>query len=145
MSGDLGFSERVYGFGSGLFFIGYLVLEIPGALIVQRWGARRWIARILATWGMCTALVGFIHTAHQFYAARFLLGLAEAGLVPGVLVHLHQWLPAQYRARALAKFFIASSVALAIGGPIAGLILRLDWWGIPGWRWLFVLEGIPAV
>ena len=145
MSVDLGFSEKVYGFGAGLFFIGYLVLEIPGALIVQRWGARRWIARILATWGMCTALVGSIHTAHQFYAARFLLGLAEAGLVPGVLVHLHQWFPAQYRARALAKFFIASSVALAIGGPIAGLILRLDWWGIPGWRWLFVLEGIPAV
>lgn len=145
MSVELGFSEKVYGFGAGLFFIGYLVLEIPGALIVQRWGARRWIARILATWGICTVVAGFIHTANQFYAARFLLGLAEAGLVPGVLVYLHEWFPAQYRARALAKFFIASSVALAIGGPIAGLILRITWWGVPGWRWLFVLEGIPAV
>lgn len=145
MSGDLGFSERVYGFGAGLFFIGYLVLEVPGALIVQRWGARRWIARILATWGICTALVGFIHTAHQFYMARFLLGLAEAGLVPGVLVYLHEWFPAQYRARALSRFFIASSFALAIGGPIAGLTLRLNWLGMPGWRWLFILEGVPAI
>jgi MFS transporter, ACS family, tartrate transporter len=145
MAGDLGFSERVYGFGAGLFFIGYLVLEIPGALIVQRWGARRWIARILATWGICTVLVGFVHTARQFYLARFFLGLAEAGLIPGVVVYLHEWFPARYRARALGRFFIASSVALAIGGPIAGLILRLNWSSLPGWRWLFILEGIPAV
>lgn len=145
MSGDLGFSERVYGFGAGLFFIGYLVLEIPGALIVQRWGARRWIARILATWGACTVLVGFVHTSREFYLARFLLGLAEAGLIPGVVVYLHEWFPEHYRARALGRFFIASSVALAIGGPIAGLILRLSWFHVPGWRWLFVLEGIPAV
>jgi ACS family tartrate transporter-like MFS transporter len=145
MSGELGFSERVYGFGAGLFFIGYLVLEVPGALIVQRWGARRWITRILATWGICTVLTAYIHTAHQFYLARFLLGLAEAGLIPGVLVYLHEWFPAQYRARALGRFFIASSVALAIGGPIAGLILRLNWLGIPGWRWLFILEGVPAL
>jgi MFS transporter, ACS family, tartrate transporter len=145
MSGDLGFSERVYGFGAGLFFIGYLVLEIPGALIVQRWGARRWIARILATWGMCTVLVGFVHTARQFYLARFFLGLAEAGLIPGVVVYLHQWFPVRYRARALGRFFIASSVSLAIGGPIAGLIIRLNWYNIPGWRWLFFLEGMPAL
>ena len=120
MSVDLGFSEKVYGFGAGLFFIGYLVLEIPGALIVQRWGARRWIARILATWGICTTVAGFIHTANQFYAARFLLGLAEAGLVPGVLVYLHEWFPAQYRARALAKFFIASSVLWRSGDQSRG-------------------------
>jgi ACS family tartrate transporter-like MFS transporter len=145
MSGDLGFSERVYGFGAGLFFVGYLVLEIPGALIVQRWGARRWIARILTTWGVCTVLVGFVHTAREFYLARFFLGLAEAGLIPGVVVYLHEWFPVRYRARALGRFFIASSVALAIGGPIAGLILRLNWFDIPGWRWLFILEGIPAV
>jgi len=112
---------------------------------VHRWGARRWIARILATWGLCTVLVGFVRTAHEFYLARFLLGLAEAGLVPGVVIYLHEWFPARYRARALAKFFIASTVALAIGGPIAGLILKLQWLGIPGWRWLFILEGIPAI
>src|SRR5437016_4669147 len=129
MSAELGFSESVYGFGAGLFFLGYLVLEVPGALIVHRWGARRWIARILASWGLCTALVGLIHTANQFYTARFVLGLAEAGLVPGVLVYLHEWFPAKYRARALARFFIASPIALAIGGPIAGMILRLNWLG----------------
>jgi MFS transporter, ACS family, tartrate transporter len=145
MSGDLGFSERVYGFGAGLFFIGYLVLEVPGALIAHRWGARRWIVRILASWGICTALVGFVHTPHQFYLARFVLGLAEAGLVPAVLVYLHEWFPAQYRARALARFFMASSFALALGGPIAGLILKLNWLGMPAWRWLFILEGIPAL
>ena len=145
MSADLGFSERVYGFGAGVFFIGYLILEIPGGLIVQRWGARRWMTRILVSWGICTALTSLIHTAFQFYAARFFLGLAEAGLVPGVLVYLHEWFPAQFRARALARFFIASPVALAIGGPIAGLILSVNWYGISGWRWLFVLEGIPAL
>jgi ACS family tartrate transporter-like MFS transporter len=145
MSGDLGFSEKVFGLGAGLFFIGYLVLEVPGALIVHRWGARRWITRIMATWGLCTVLVGFVRTAPEFYMARFLLGLAEAGLVPGVVIYLHEWFPARYRARALARFFIASTVALAIGGPIAGFILRLNWLGIPGWRWLFILEGIPAI
>jgi len=145
MSADLGFSERVFGLGAGLFFIGYLVLEVPGALIVHRWGARRWISRIMATWGLCTVLVGFVRTAPEFYMARFLLGLAEAGLVPGVVIYLHEWFPAPYRARALARFFIASTVALAIGGPIAGFILRLKWLGLPGWRWLFILEGIPAI
>jgi len=145
MSGDLGFSEKVYGLGAGLFFIGYLILEIPGALIVQRWGARRWIVRILVSWGICTALVGCVRTPHQFYLARFALGLAEAGLVPGVLVYLHEWFPSQYRARALARFFMASSFALAIGGPIAGLIMKLNWWGMPAWRWLFILEGLPAL
>jgi len=145
MSADLGFSEKVYGFGAGLFFIGYLVLEVPGALIVQRWGARRWISRILASWGVCTAIVGLIHSANQFLAARFLLGLAEAGLVPGVLVYLNAWFPVQHRARALTRFFIASPVALMIGGPIAGVILRLNWGGIAGWRWVFILEGVPAL
>ena len=145
MSVDLGFSDAVYGFGAGLFFWGYLVLEIPGALIVERWGARRWIARILVTWGLCTILIGFVKTANQFYLARFLLGLAEAGFVPGIIVYLSQWFPSQYRARAFARFVMAGPVALAIGGPIAGLILKLDWLKLPAWRWLFILEGIPAI
>ena len=145
MSPELGFSEAVYGFGAGLFFVGYFLLEIPGALIVQRWGARRWIARILFTWGLCTALVGLVHTPKQFYSTRFLLGAAEAGFFPGIIVHLNQWFPSEYRAGALARFIVASPIALAIGGPVAGPILKLKWLGLSGWRWLFIIEGVPAV
>jgi ACS family tartrate transporter-like MFS transporter len=145
MTIDLGFSEAVYGLGAGLFFIGYLVLEIPGALIVQRWGARWWMARILITWGICTILVGFVNTPAQFYSTRFLLGCAEAGFFPGIIVYLNQWFPSQYRARAMARFVIASPIALAIGGPIAAPILGMDAFGLPGWRWLFILEGVPAI
>jgi len=145
MTVDLGFSEAVYGLGAGLFFIGYLVLEIPGALIVQKWGARWWIARILISWGFCTILVGFVQTPNQFYLTRFLLGCAEAGFFPGIIVYLNQWFPTQYRARAMARFVVASPVALAIGGPIAAPILGMDALGLQGWRWLFILEGLPAI
>jgi len=145
MSADLGFSEAVYGFGAGVFFVGYLLLEIPGALIVERWGGRRWFARILITWGLCALLVGFVKTATQFYVARFFLGVAEAGLVPGVVVYLNQWFPSLYRAGAMAKFFMASNVAMAIGGPISGWILKFNWWGKPGWRWVFIVEALPAI
>lgn len=145
MTVDLGFSEAVYGLGAGLFFIGYLVLEIPGALIVQKWGARWWMARILISWGICTILVGFVNTPTQFYVARFLLGCAEAGFFPGIIVYLNEWFPTHYRARAMARFVVASPIALAIGGPIAGAILRMGALGLPGWRWLFILEGVPAI
>jgi len=145
MSADLGFSEAVYGFGAGVFFAGYLILEIPGALIVEKWGGRRWFARILISWGVCAALVGLIKTPNQFYVTRFFLGLAEAGLVPGAVVYLNQWFPRKYRARAMAKFFMASPIALAVGGPISGWILKFNWWGIHGWRWVFVLEAIPSI
>ena len=145
MNIDLGFSEAVYGLGVALFFLGYLVLEIPGALIVQKWGARFWMARILITWGICTILIGFVRTANEFYLARFLLGVAEGGFFPAMIVYLNQWFPSQYRASAMARFAAASPVALAIGGPIAGAILQLDWLGLAGWRWLFILEGIPAI
>jgi ACS family tartrate transporter-like MFS transporter len=145
MTVDLGFSEAVYGFGAGVFFIGYLVLEIPGALIVQKWGARWWMARILISWGICTILVGLVNTPTQFYVTRFLLGCAEAGFFPGVIVYLNEWFPTQYRARAMARFVVASPIALAIGGPIAGPILGMDALGLPGWRWLFILEGLPAI
>src|SRR2546426_2501216 len=97
----LGFSEAVFGFGAGLFFLGYFLLEIPGALIVERWSARKWIARILLTWGICTVLIGFVHNAREFYVMRFLLGAAEAGFFPGVIVYLTHWFPAKYRARAM--------------------------------------------
>jgi ACS family tartrate transporter-like MFS transporter len=145
MSSDLGFSEAAYGLGAGLFFAGYFVLEIPGALIVQRWGARLWMSRIMITWGLCTMAVGMVHTAHQFYVTRFLLGVAEAGFMPGIIVYLNQWFPSHYRGRALARYLMASPLALAIGGPIAGFILRLHWLGLSGWRWVFILEGVPAI
>lgn len=145
MSADLGFSEAVFGMGAGLFFLGYFLLEIPGALIVHRWGARRWMARILVTWGIFTILVGLVENATEFYTYRFLLGAAEAGFFPGIIVYLNQWFPRQYRARAVAKFVMASPIALTIGGPIAGAIMKLDWLALQGWRWVFILEGIPAI
>lgn len=145
MRANLGFNEAVFGFGAGIFFAGYFLLEIPGALIVERWSARRWLARIIVSWGLCTILVGLINTPKQFYTARFLLGAAEAGFFPGVIVYLTHWFREQDRARALAGFVSAAPVALLIGAPLSGLILQLDWWGIPEWRWLFILQGIPAV
>jgi ACS family tartrate transporter-like MFS transporter len=145
MSGDLGFSEEVFGFGAGVFFFGYFLLEIPGALIVERWSARKWLARILITWGLFTISVGMVRSAAQFYGARFLLGAAEAGFFPGIVVYLTHWFRAGDRARAMAAFVIASPVALAAGAPVSALILRLHAFGVPGWRWVFLLEGLPAI
>jgi MFS transporter, ACS family, tartrate transporter len=145
MAQDLGFSEWVYGFGAGLFFVGYLLLEIPGALIVQRWGVRRWTARILLTWGLCAVSLSFIQSATSFYIGRFLLGVAEGGLFPGIIVYLSRWVPARHRAKAIASFVLASPVALALGGPLAGMLLAIHWFGVAGWRWLLVVEGIPAL
>lgn len=145
MSADLGFSEAVYGFGAGVFFVGYFLLEIPGALIVERWSARLWLSRILITWGLCTIWVGFVHTPTQFYVARFCLGLAEAGFFPGVLVYLARWFPKQDRARAMSKFILAVPISLVIGAPLSALLLSLHWLGLPGWTWVFVLQGVPAI
>ena len=145
MTADLHFSEAVYGFGAGIFFIGYLSLEIPGAIIVERWGARLWFARILITWGLCTIVVGFVNTPTQFYGARFLLGVAEAGFYPGIIVYLTHWFARGDRARAMAGFIVAIPVSLVLGAPISALILRLHWLGLPGWRWVFILEGLPAI
>jgi MFS transporter, ACS family, tartrate transporter len=145
MSHDLRFSDRVFGLGAGIFFIGYVLLEIPGALIVERWGARRWIARIMITWGIITVFVGFVHTSSQFYAMRFLLGAAEAGFFPGIIVYLTHWFSRRDLAKAVASFMAAQPLSNFIGSPLAGRILRLHWYGLEGWRWLFILEGIPAV
>jgi MFS transporter, ACS family, tartrate transporter len=131
--------------GAEIFFIGYMLFEIPGALLVERWSARKVIARILVTWGIVTVLVALVRTPGQFYAARFLLGAAEAGFFPGVLVYLTHWFRYEDRAKAAALFMAAIPVANVIGSPLAGAILNVDWGGWPGWRWLFVLEGIPAV
>jgi MFS transporter, ACS family, tartrate transporter len=145
MPGDLGFSDRVVGLGAGIFFVGYVLLEIPGALIVERWSARRWIARIMISWGLLTALMAFIHTSRQFYTVRFLVGAAEAGFFPGVIVYVSHWFQARDRAKAFASFFAANPVSYVIGSPLAGIILGISWLGLRGWRWLFILEGIPAL
>lgn len=145
MSADLGFSEAVYGFGAGIFFLGYFLLEIPGALIIERWSARLYMSRILITWGICTVFEGLVHTPKQFYFARFCLGLAEAGFFPGTLVYLSHWFAPQMRARALSGFIFSVPVSFVIGAPVSALCLSLHWFGLPGWRWLFILQGIPAV
>ena len=145
MSHNLGFTDRVFGLGAGIFFAGYFLFEIPGAIIVERWSARRWIARILISWGFVTVLVAMIRTPAQFYGARFFLGAAEAGFFPGIVVYLTHWFRHEDRARAGALFMSAIPIANVIGAPFAGVLLGVHWFGIPGWRWLFILEGIPAV
>lgn len=145
MSPDLGFSPKVYGFGAGIFFVGYFLLEIPGAVIAVRWGVRRWICRIMVSWGIVAVGMGFIHNATQFYWLRFLLGLAEAGFFPAIIIYLSTWFTAQDRAKAIGVFMSASAAALAIGGPISAFLMKADWLGLHGWRWLFILEGAPAV
>jgi ACS family tartrate transporter-like MFS transporter len=145
MSRDLGFSDSVFSLGAGVFFVGYFLLEIPGAIIVERWSARRWIARILITWGLVTICMGFVHTSRQFYFVRFLLGAAEAGFFPGIVVYLTHWFRYEDRAHAGALFMAAIPISNIFGSPLAGWILGLNWLGLQGWRWLFVVEGIPAV
>ncbi|HYI93229.1 MAG TPA: MFS transporter [Bryobacteraceae bacterium] len=145
MADDLGFSEEVFGLGIGIFFLGYLTLEIPGALLVERWSARKWFARILVTWGMLASPTAFVQTPGQFYLARFFLGVAEAGFFPGIIVYFTHWFPMRDRARAMSGFIVAIPLSLAFGAPISGLLLNVDWLGWKGWQWLFVLEGLPAV
>jgi MFS transporter, ACS family, tartrate transporter len=145
MSADLGFSDRVYGLGVGVFYITYVLFEIPGAIIVERWSARKWIARIMISWGMVTILTGFVHNATEFYAARFLLGAAESSFFPGIIVYLTHWFCARDRGRAIACLYAANPAAALIGSPLAGWLIGVHWQSLAGWRWLFILEGIPAV
>jgi len=145
MSADLGFADRVYGLGVGMFFIGYVLFEVPGAIIVERWSARKWLARILISWGLITILNGFIHTAGQFYMVRLLVGLSEASFAPGIMVYLTHWFRESDRAKATGFFFIGGSAASSVGAIIAGWLLGVRWLGIVGWRWLFILEGIPPI
>ena len=145
MADDLKFSEEVFGLGIGIFFIGYLILEIPGALLVERWSARKWFARILISWGLISALTAFVKTPFQFYLARFFLGVAEAGFFPGVIVYFTHWFMSTDRARALSGLIIAVPFSLAIGAPLSALLLDVNWLGIAGWKWLFIVEGLPAV
>ena len=146
MNEDLGFSATVYGFGAGVFFAGYALFEIPSNLVLARVGARRWIARIMVTWGVISVAMMFVEGPASFYALRFLLGVAEAGFLPGIIYYLGNWYPAAQRARAVGWFMSAIPLSIVIGGPVAGLLLELDGMGgLAGWQWLFLLEGLPAI
>jgi len=145
MSRDLGFSDLVFGLGTGVFFISYVALQIPGALLVERWSARRMISATMIAWGMLTSLTALVHTPVQLYLARFALGAAEAGFFPGVIVYLSHWFIRQDRAKATSNFMAAIPLSFIIGSPLAGWILGHGWFHIQGWRWLFVLEGLPAI
>lgn len=145
MNADLGLTTRMYGIGVGLFFVTYILLEVPSNLILSRVGARRWIARIMITWGLVAAVMSLVQSANQLYAMRLLLGAAEAGFTPGIIYYLAQWYPRSDRARAMSFFYIGAALASVIGLPLSGAFLHLDGLlGMAGWRWLFLLEGIPA-
>src|SRR5215831_1826169 len=145
MKGELSFTDEVLGFGAGIFFWGYFLLEIPGSILVEKWSARRWIARIMISWGIVAILTGFIQSKNQFYLLRFLLGLGEAGFFPRVIVYLSHWFRYQDRAKVVALFMAAQPVANIIGSPVSGLLLGIKWLGMSGWRWLFIIQGLPAV
>ena len=146
MNRDLHFSASAYGLGAGLFFISYAACEIPSNLLLVRFGARRWIARIMLTWGILAAGMLLVRTPAEFYAARFLLGMAEAGFFPGVVYYLSQWFPANMRARTVSQFYMALPLSSVVMGSIAGALLGLQGkLGLAGWQWLFLAEGLPAV
>jgi len=146
MNKDLGFSPTVFGFGSGIFFVGYALFMVPANVILERIGARRWIFCILAAWGLLSASTALVNSAASFYAMRFSLGVAEAGFFPGMLLYLSFWFPRAYRAQLTANFMVATALATVVGGPLSSVILGLG--GVAGlhpWQWMFLLEGIPAI
>jgi MFS family permease len=147
MASDLQFSDAVYGFGAGIFFLGYFLLEVPSNVILHKVGARRWISRIMVTWGLLSCATIFIRTPMQFYVMRFLLGLAEAGFIPGAIYYMSQCYPAARRGRAWGVFYIALASSGVIGGLVSGSILRFmsGLGGLRGWQWLILVEGIPTM
>lgn len=147
MQTDLGFSEAVFGLGAGIFFLTYFLLEVPSNLLLARFGARRWIARIMVTWGMLSICTLFVQTPTQFYAVRLLLGAAEAGFFPGVMVYLTQWYPAARRSRVITLFMAAIPVSCILGSPLSGWIMKAfaNQGDLAAWQWLYLIEGIPAV
>jgi ACS family tartrate transporter-like MFS transporter len=146
MNQDLNFSPEVFGWGAGIFFIGYFLFEVPSNVILTKVGARRWICRIMATWGVISAGNAFVQDAMSFYAVRFLLGLAEAGFAPAMIYYLSLWFPSALRARYAASYFIAIPLTNVIGAPVSSLLLELDGLlGLEGWQWLFLIEALPAV
>ena len=146
MNKELAITSEQYGLLSGIFFLGYALFEIPSNLVLHRIGARIWMARILITWGAVAALTGFVSTVHQLYGMRFLLGLAEAGYFPGILLYLTYWFPQREQARVIALLLTGFPVTIILGAPVSGLILdHVHWLGLSSWRWLLILEGLPAI
>jgi MFS transporter, ACS family, tartrate transporter len=146
MNKELGITSQQYGLLFGIFFLGYFFFEIPSNLLLHKVGARIWIARILITWGAVATLTGFVRTVHHLYVVRFLLGLAEAGYIPGMILYMTYWFPQREQARAVALFSTANPVTTILGAPASGLILdHVHWLGLASWRWLLILEGIPAI
>ncbi|HIE4894552.1 TPA: MFS transporter, partial [Yersinia enterocolitica] len=146
MNADLGLSASMYGLGVGMFYISYIIFEIPSNVIMTRVGARIWIARIMITWGVVSAGMSLVQTPTQLYVMRFLLGMAEAGFTPGIIYYISCWFPKSNRARAMSFFYMGSVLASVIGLPISGSILNMHGIAdIAGWRWLFAMEGIPAI
>lgn len=146
MNEDLAFSATVYGLGGGLFFLGYALFEIPSNLMLVRFGARKWIARIMITWGLLSAAMMFVETPLQFYILRFLLGVAEAGFYPGVIFYFASWFPSCHRGRAVSRFYVAVPLASVVMGGMSGWLLGLDGnAGLHGWQWLFLVQGLPTV
>src|SRR5277367_1623780 len=146
MNADLKFSPTVFAWGAGIFFIGYFILEVPSNLAMERFGASRWIARIMISWGIVSGAMAFTAGTNSFLVLRFLLGAAEAGFFPGVILYLTYWFPAAHRARIVGIFMVAIPVAGFVGSPLSGAILGMNGWlGVRGWQWVFILEAVPAV
>ena len=146
MNKDLGFTATMFGWGAGIFFFGYFFFEVPSNLALERFGARLWIARIMVTWGLLSAAMALVWNESSFLVIRFLLGAAEAGFFPGIILFLTYWFPATYRARMVGRFMAAIPISAVIGSPVSGLILGMDGiWGLKGWQWLFICEGLPTV
>jgi MFS family permease len=146
MLSDLKFSEAAYGFGASMFFIGYVLFEVPSCLALDRFGARIWLARLIFTWGLVTVLLAFTSSKEMFYVLRFLLGVAEAGFYPGVVFYISEWFPEPYRIRMLGYFTLGSSLGNMLGGPLNGILLGLGGtFGLTGWQWIFIGTGLPAI
>jgi D-galactonate transporter len=146
MNKDLGISATAYGFGAGIFFLSYFMFEVPSNLFLERFGARKWIARIMITWGLLSGATAFITGETSFYVVRFLLGIAEAGFFPGIIFYLTLWFPAAYRARIIGYFMAAIPLSSVLGAPVSGYLLGLDgMMGLKGWQWLFIIEAVPAL
>lgn len=145
LKSDLGIDAQAYGFGAGLFFVGYAIFEVPSNLILQKVGARVWLTRIMATWGLVAAGMAFVPNETWFYVMRFLLGAAEAGFFPGVIYYFTRWLPAAERGKAIALFLSGSAIASILSGPVSGALLQINGLGLHGWQWMFLIEGLASV
>src|SRR5258706_13995870 len=154
MNQDLGLSQTAFGFGAGIFFIAYFIFEVPSNLFLERFGARKWIARIMLSWGILSGAMAFIPAIaratglgneNSFYLVRALLGAAEAGFFPGIIFYLTLWFPAVYRARVISFFMLAIPISSIVGAPISGMLLNVSGWGLEGWQWLFIIEALPSV